>query len=1069
MKKLILTLLVSFLTLSSFAGQDNLWLRYTAISPDGTRIAFTYKGDIFVAPVDGGTAFQLTANAAYDTRPVWSNDSQTIAYMSDREGGFDIYILPSKGGESRRITFNSARETPFAFTPDDKNVIFGAYIQKPAENSSYPTGGEVYRVSTEGGRPVQLMDNYGGEVSISKDGKTLLYETKNQDNAFRKHHTSSASRDIYAFDITTQKHTLLFDYKGEDTDPVFNTNDSKIYFLSERNGSNNVFVAPASNPKEVTQVSSFTKHPVRSLSVANNGTLCYNYDGEIYTQKEGAQPQKIQVTINADYHEALEHIKERSGGYDASVSPDGTQVVFVFRGNIFVTSTDYETTRQITNTPEGEANPHFSPDGRSIVYSSERGPFNNIYKASIVRDEEVNFANATLIKEEMLFPEDASERSRPQIAPDGKKLSFVLDRKQLWVSDLDGKNASQITDGTTHPDFEDRLAYSWSPDSKWLAIEHCPYVRNPYCDVAIVNIATKEIINLTESAYFHSSPRWVMDGNAILHISDRYGLRSHASWGAEDDVMITFLNKKAYDDYKRSKEDIDLAKAAKKEGPKEVQTDKKDKKGKKEEAKEPNTDIVVEREGLRDRTIRLTSTSSSISAAALNKDGQALYYIGDYQEGRGLWKVDLKDGSTKMLQKVQYATIDTDKEIENLFLFGYDFYKFNLGSGDKDAIDYIVEMDLDKAKEREYMFKRVGIQESKMFYNVSMHGVDWATLTKEYSRFLPHINNNYDFAEMLSELLGELNASHTGSGYRSPNSPIPTASLGLLFDTQFNGDGLKVSEIIAGSPFDNSTTKLKAGNVITAINGTKIAAGQSYDKLIEGVNGKKTLITFNSGKKSIDEVIYPISKSKENDLLYDRWVKERERIVDSLSGGKLGYVHIDGMGDTEFRKAYAAALGKYNQRDGIVIDIRFNRGGRLHEDIEILFSGEQYLMQEVRGIDYCTMPSRRSTKPTVMVVNQACYSNAHGTPWVYRYKKMGKIVGMPVAGTMTSVEWEDLQDETLYFGIPEMGYRTADGIYLENFELQPDIKVENTPESLAEGKDLQLEAAVKSLLESTNK
>lgn len=1063
MKKLILTLLVSFLALTSFAESDNLWLRYTAISPDGAQIAFTYKGDIFVAPVNGGTAFQLTANAAYDTRPVWSNDSRTIAYMSDREGGFDIFTIPSKGGESRRITFNSARETPFAFTPDDKNIIFGAYIQKPAENSSYPTGGEVYMVSTEGGRPMQLMDNYGGEVSVSKDGQTLLYETKNQDNAFRKHHTSSASRDIYSYNTETKKHTLLFDYKGEDTDPIFNVDNSKTYFLSERTGSNNVFAAPANNPKEVTQVSFFTKHPVRTLSVANDGTLCYSYDGDIYTQKEGAEPQKVKVVINADYHEALEHLKENSGGYDASVSSDGKQVVFVFRGNIFVTSTDYETTRQITNTAAAESYPHFSPDGRSIVYSSERGAFNNIYKASIVRDEEVNFPNATLIKEEMLFPEDSSERSRPQIAPDGKKLSYVLDRKQLWVSDLNGKNARQVTDGKTHPDFEDRLTYNWSPDSKWLAIEHCPYVRNPYCDVAIVNIDTKEIINLTESGYFHSSPRWVMGGNAILHISDRYGMRSHASWGSEDDVMITFLNKKAYDDYKLSKEDMDLAKEVKKEEPKET---KNDKKGKKEEVKEPSMDIVVERAGLRDRTIRLTSQSSVISAAAINKDGQTLYYIGDFQEGRALWKMDLKDGSTKMLQQVQYATIDTDKEIENLFLFGRDFYKFNLGSGDKDAIDYIAEMDLDKVKEREYMFKRVGIQESKMFYNTSMHGVDWAALTNEYSRFLPYINNNYDFAEMLSELLGELNASHTGSGYRSPNAPIPTASLGLLYDVRFNGDGLKVGEIIAGSPFDNSTSKLKEGDIITSINGTKILAGQSYDKLLEGIDGKKTLITFSSGKSNLDEVVYPISKTKESNLLYNRWVKERERIVDSLSGGRLGYVHIDGMDDSEFRKAYSAVLGKYNQKEGIVIDIRFNRGGRLHEDIEILFSGEQYLMQEVRGIDYCAMPSRRSTKPSVMVVNQACYSNAHGTPWVYRYKKMGKIIGMPVAGTMTSVEWEDLQDETLYFGIPEMGYRTADGIYLENFELEPDVKVENTPESLAEGRDLQLETAVKSLLKT---
>lgn len=1061
MKNLFLTLFVSFMTLTSFAKQENLWLRYTAISPDGAKIAFTYKGDIFVVPANGGDALQLTTNAAYETRPVWSNDSQTIAYMSDREGGFDIFTVPSKGGKSQRITFNSTRETPFAFTPDDKNVIFGAYIQKPAQNSSYPSGGEVYMVGTNGGRPIQIMDNYGGEISISKDGGTLLYETKNQDNTFRKHHTSSASRDIYSYNIKDKTNTLLFNYKGEDTDPTYNFDNSKIFFLSERNGSNNIFAAATSTPKDVRQISSFTKHPVRNLSVSKDDMLCYNYNGEIYTQKEGAEPTKVIVNINADQSETLEHIRENSGGHDASISQDGKQVAFVFRGNIFVTTTDYETTRQITDTADGEASPQFSPDGRSLFYSSERGALNNIYKASIVRDQEVNFANATLIKEEKIFADDSSERTLPKISPDGKKLSFILNRKELWISDLDGKNARQITDGKTHPDFEGWFTYSWSPDSKWFAIEHCPYLHNPYSDVAIVNIDTKEIVSITESGYFYYSPRWVMGGNAILHISDRYGMRNHASWGSENDVMITFLNKKAYDQYRLSKEDVALAKEEKTEV-----ADKKDKKG---DTKEENKDIVVERIGLVDRTIRLTAVSSDIPSAAITDDGNFLYYIGDYQEGRALWKVDLKEGSTSMVQKVQYANIVTDKEVENLFLFGDDFYKIDLNSGDKSSIDYVIDMKLDKAKERDYMFKHVGIQEGKMFYNTSMHGVDWPLLTKEYSRFLPHINNNYDFAEMLSEMLGELNVSHTGSGYTPSTTPATTASLGLFYDQSFVGDGLRISEVIEGSPFDNSKSKIKAGDVITAINGNKILANENYDKLFEGIDGKKTLVTYNDGKRSIDEVVYPISRGSESTLLYNRWVKEREKMVDSLSGGRLGYVHIDGMDDSEFRKVYSAVLGKYNFKDGIVIDIRFNRGGRLHEDIEVLFSGEEYLMQVVRGIDYCAMPSRRYTKPSVMVVNEACYSNAHGTPWVYRYKKMGQIVGMPVAGTMTSVEWETLQDESLYFGIPEIGYRKADGTYLENFELEPDVKVQNTPESLSQGKDLQLEAAVKSLLKTIDK
>ena len=208
----------------------------------------------------------------------------------------------------------------------------------------------------------------------------------------------------------------------------------------------------------------------------------------------------------------------------------------------------------------------------------------------------------------------------------------------------------------------------------------------------------------------------------------------------------------------------------------------------------------------------------------------------------------------------------------------------------------------------------------------------------------------------------------------------------------------------------------------------------------------------------------PISHGTMNELLYKRWVKHNEEVVDKLSGGRLGYVHIRSMGDASYRDVYSQILGKYNLRDGIVIDTRFNGGGRLHEDIETLFSGEKYLEQVINDSVACVMPSRRYNKPSVMIIGEANYSNAHGTPWVYHYKKMGSLVGMPVPGTMSSVTWETLQDPSLYFGLPVVGYRTEQGNWLENTQLEPDVKVRNTPEKMAEGVDEQLEAAVRQLL-----
>ena len=208
----------------------------------------------------------------------------------------------------------------------------------------------------------------------------------------------------------------------------------------------------------------------------------------------------------------------------------------------------------------------------------------------------------------------------------------------------------------------------------------------------------------------------------------------------------------------------------------------------------------------------------------------------------------------------------------------------------------------------------------------------------------------------------------------------------------------------------------------------------------------------------------PVSSSAMNGLLYDRWVKQRAADVEKWSGGRLGYVHIRKMDDDSFRPIYSDILGKYNNCDGIVIDTRFNGGGRMHEDIEILFSGEKSLTQVIRGRESCDMPSRRWNKPTIMITCEANYSNAHGTPWVYSHQKIGKLVGAPVPGTMSSVNWITLQDSDLIFGVPVIGYRTADGTYLEGTQLEPDVYVLNAPETVVKGEDSQLRAAVEELL-----
>jgi len=643
------------------------------------------------------------------------------------------------------------------------------------------------------------------------------------------------------------------------------------------------------------------------------------------------------------------------------------------------------------------------------------------------------------------------------------------------VLNLASKQVRTITDGSTWYETNGGFHYSWSPDGKWFALEFIGNGRDPYTDIGIVSSKGGEITNITSSGYFSERPKWVLDGNAVMYLSNRYGMRAHGSWGSQDDVILAFVNEEAYDRYRLNKEDYELLKDAEKAKEKEkAKDDKSSDKKKKDDKKDAKADtkkskdIVMELDGIEDRIVRLTPNSSGICAAQLSGDGESLYYLSSFESGYDLWKLDLRKHETKLINKMNgsSADIQIDADGKNLFILGTKKMNKLATAGDKlTPITYRAEMKVDGAKEREYMFEHVHRQINKRFYNLSYHGCDWEKYTEIYRKFLPHINNNYDFAELLSEYLGELNASHTGGRYY-PTSGEKTADLGLIYDWDYTGKGLKIAEVIEKGPMAKASSRVKAGDIVERINGTEIDIENDYTLLLNGTAGKKTLVSLYSPStgQRWDEVVKPISSNALTDLLYNRWVKRNEHIVDSLSGGRLGYVHLRKMNDDSYRDVYSQVLGKYNKRDGIVIDTRFNGGGRLHEDIEVLFTGKKYFTQVIRGREACDMPSRRWNKPSIMLQCEANYSNAHGTPWVYKHQRIGKLVGMPVPGTMSSVSWETLQDDSLIFGIPIIGYQLPDGSYLENSQLEPDILISNDPQTVVKGEDRQLKAAVEELM-----
>lgn len=1061
------------------------WLRWCAISPDGKNIAFTYSGDIYLVPANGGEARQLTANTAYDYAPVWSPDSKHLAFSSTREGSKDVFVASINGGTPQRVTTHSGSEVPVAFL-DDQTIVFKSTLGTPtADNIQFPssTYHRLYKVNVKGGRPELFSEWAMDNPSIGKKG--ILYEDiKGYEDYWRKHQTSSIARDIWMFD--GKNYLKITSFKGEDRSPVWTADGDAFFYLSEQNGTFNVFHRPLQSNAPAQQLTFHKDNPVRFLSASAAGTLCYSYDGEIYTLLPGQQPQKVNIRLTRDdmQREVIRQL-HTSGVSQVSISPENKEIAFILKGDVYVTSTDYATTKQITNTPERERSVDFAPDGRSLVYASERDGKWQIYQATIANKEDKNFTYASAVKEERLT-DGSFTAFQPLYNPKGGEVAFLKDRTEICIINLKNKKVRTAMPGKFQYSYTDGdQSFAWSPDGKWLLSEYIGNGGWNNKDIALVKAdGSGEIHNLTNSGYSEGSPKWVLGGKAMIFQSDRAGYRSHGSWGSLRDEYILFFDRDAYDRFRMNKEDLALLEEQEKlekEAKEKAEKEKAEKESKKKDKKKKDTkkdvkkdvkkedkksdELQLDLSHLDEWVIRLTPYSTSLGDVILDKEGTKLYYVAPFEGSPSLWIQDLKEHSNSLKMKgIGWASFDLDKEGKNAYMANWTIQKLDIASGRTSNIPFEAFHTEQPAATRAYLFDHIWHQTKEKLYDPNMNGADWDKIYKTYSKYLPHISNNYDFAEMASEMLGELNVSHTGCRFGGYGGAMSTACLGVFYDESYKGDGLKIKEVIKGSPLEAGKKPVKAGAVVLAIDGQEIKAGQDYFPLLEGKTGRYTRLTVEMDGKRQDIVVKPISAGAQEELLYKRWVNRNKEIVERLSKGRLAYVHIKEMNASSFQELYKDLLSDKNRnREAVIVDTRHNGGGWLHDDIIALLTGKLTMQYKPRGQYIGNDPFDRWTKPSCMLICEDNYSNAHGTPWYYKAQGVGKLIGAPVPGTMTAVWWEGIEGG-MVFGIPQVGAYDMDGNVLENQLLMPDIEVYNNPADVLGGKDSQLERAVQEML-----
>ncbi|MEO7313721.1 MAG: peptidase S41, partial [Ginsengibacter sp.] len=746
MKQFILCFVGLLMAVMSMGQTNALWLRYPAISPDGSLIAFGYKGDIYTVNSGGGKATALTIHEAQDQMPVWSHDGKLIAFASNRAGNFDVYVMPSKGGNPTRVTYNSANDFPYDFSPDDKNLIFGSARNIEANNIRFYSPRlfqNLYTVPVTGGRDV-LISGAGMENAHynSKGTEIAFQDRKGYEDAWRKHQTSAVTRDLWILNLKNNQYTKITDFKGENREPVWSNDDQAMYYLSERDGTQNVYKKSLPSNTDV-QLTQYKNNPVRHLSTSKDNTLCFTWDGEIYTLKNGEAPKKLSIQVDNDGRMSVaENIPVNGNVTEFVLSPNGKEIAFVTRGEIFVTSVEGSQTKRITNTPQQERMVEWSPDGRSLIYAAERNDNWDVYKTNISRKEESYFFASTVLTEEPVIA-TLEEEFQPKYSPDGKEIAYVENRNILKVYNLASKKSRTILPkGHNHSYSDGDWDFQWSPDNKWLITED----QRGYfsqSNTALINAdGTGEIRYPVNSGFGEGNAKWALNGKLLTWLSGREGRKSLANQGSRElDVYGLFFDQNLYDRFKMSKEEYELLK----EEEDKVKKDKvKIDSMKALVSKKDNRPAKVwmpDFDNLDNRKVRMTISSASISDYDLDSSGAKLYYLASFEKGYDLWVTELRTKETKILAKMQGTPsgLVLSKDGKSLFVTNEKkLVKVNAADGKISPINIKGEMVLNPPAERAYIFDHAWRQVKEKFYDPKLQGVNWDYYKTTYAKFLPY-------------------------------------------------------------------------------------------------------------------------------------------------------------------------------------------------------------------------------------------------------------------------------------------------------------------------------------------
>jgi len=1018
----------------NFAAEPIIGARSLALSPDGKSLAFSYRGDIWVASSSGGHAMPITGNVELEDNPIWSPDGRSIAFSSGRTGNNDIFIVSIEGGTPRRLTYHSGNDVPSDWSDDGKNILIRSTRDRAFNG--------IYEIDVADGDFRALFYDHMpiGNPQYSPDGNKILY-TRFGFPWFRPRYQGSAASQLWTYDLTSAARTKVRDNQHQHLWPNW-TADGIVCVTKTEDVPNSsklgqpiprVTFTPGRTPNvysvstdgRARALTQFADDGTRYLTAAK-GKMAFERDGSIYVASNGGKPEPIQITANIDEKVGTEErLILTTGASNHDLSLDGETIVFSVRGELWTVPVkkgkgpNRDDATQLTDWEGTDDIPLWAPDGKTVFFVSDRDGAERLYRMTVA-DKSV----------QALTTQDADVDSL-RLTPDRSMVSFWLAGKEggLYVAPVSGGAPRRVISrpGPFPP------TYDWSPDGKWVAYnEALPNSGHYYWEIGrnifVVEVATGKTHNVTQLNASHDNPRWSPDGRYLFFNSSRSG----------GGVFALPLKREDKDDpevemtYKKPTEAV-------------------------------RVDIDFDEIETRARRI---IQNAGVNDFLFDPETGHIYFGAEGD----LWRAQFNgEGAQRITQGGGIGNFKYTLDGKNI-LFSrsgtLNLLELRKQGMPQTNVAFRADWTRDTIKERQAAFVEMYRIYNRTFYDPGFHGRDWSAIMKKYEKFLPSIGHRSEMATVLNMAVGELESSHSEVGAAPGSVPNQTSShLGFSIDFSHAGDGIRVGEVPEGTPASYSATRILPGEVVTKINGKVVRANEAlYRDILNEQTGRELKFTVRNSAGTEREVTYrAMSSGGFGSTVTQNILKQRRKYVEEKSAGKLTYTHIAGMSQGELDR-FNQQVWQYTQgKKGLIIDVRNNGGGNTSDRIIDILERRLNAYYVPRDLPTVGGPGQVLEMPMVVMCAQTSYSNAEMFPNAMRTRGLAKLVGMPTPGYVIYTSGARLIDGTS-IRIPGTGVFRLDGSNLENDGVVPDFLVEVRPEDFFAGRDPQLDKAIDVLL-----